>query len=73
MKYVLFALNVLKQHKGELSEASLKIHQGIIQAIKEKLETGIIPTDAERAQITALLPQLENDELKDALNKLIAR
>lgn len=73
MKYVLLALNVLQQHKGELSEASLKIQEGIILSIKEKLEAGIIPTDAERAQITALLPQLENDELKDALNKLIAR
>ena len=73
MKYVLLALNVLQQHKGSLSPASLKIQEGIIEAIKEKLDFDIQPTDAEKAQITALLPQLENDELKNELKKFIER
>ncbi len=73
MKYVLLALNVLRQHKGSLSPASLKILEGIIEAIKEKLDLGIQPTDAEKEQLKALLPQLQYPELKDELLKLIER
>jgi hypothetical protein len=73
MKYVLLALNVLKQHKGSLSPASLKILEGIIEAIKEKLDLGIQPTDDEKEQLKALLPQLQYPELKTELLKLIER
>lgn len=73
MNYVLLALNVLKQHKGELSAASLKIREGIIEAIREKLEADIVPTDAEKARIKSLIPHLNDKELEDELLKFIER
>lgn len=72
MKYVLFALSVLVQHKGT-SAASLKIKEGIIESIKEKLDANITPSVAEKQQISALIPQLQYPELKDELLKLIER
>ena len=72
MKYVMLALQVLCQNKGT-SPASLKIQEGIIESVREKLASNVSPTEAERAQISALLPHLEYPDLADELKKFIER